>query len=44
MFFTALQLLGLILVIVSAALLAGVPGAVGAAGVACVYLGLAGEG
>lgn len=43
MLFTALQLLGLLLVIVSAALLAGVPGAVGAVGAACVYLGLAGE-
>ncbi len=43
MFFTALQLVGLVLVVVSAALLAGVPGAVGAVGLALVYLGLAGE-
>jgi hypothetical protein len=44
MFWTALQLVGLVLVILSAALLAGVPGAVGAVGLAFVYLGLAGEG
>lgn len=43
MLFTALQLVGLLLVIVSAAMLAGVPGAVGAVGAALVYLGLAGE-
>lgn len=43
MLFTVLQLLGLIFVIVSAAMLAGVPGAVGAFGAALVYVGLAGE-
>lgn len=43
MFFTALQLVGLVLFLVSVALLAGVPGAIGAVGVSLVYLGLAGE-
>lgn len=43
MVWTVLQLVGLALIVLSAALLAGVPGAVGAVGGALVYLGLAGE-
>ncbi len=43
MVWTVLQLVGLILIVVSAALLAGVPGVVGAVGLSAIYLGLAGE-
>jgi hypothetical protein len=41
--FTAMQLIGLALVIVGAFLAAGVPGAIVGAGVTLTYFGLAGE-
>lgn len=41
--FTFMQLLGLVLVVVGAALLAGAPGVLIGAGVAITYIGLAGE-
>jgi hypothetical protein len=41
--FSALQLLGLALVIAGATMLAGVPGALIGAGIAVGYVGLAGE-
>lgn len=41
--FTALQLLGLVLVVVGVALAAGVPGLLVGVGVALTYVGLAGE-
>jgi hypothetical protein len=41
--FTAMQLVGITLVIVGATLLGGVPGLLVAAGVALTYVGLAGE-
>ena len=41
--FTLLQLLGLVLVVVGATLLAGFPGLLVGAGVALTYVGVAGE-
>ena len=41
--FTALQLAGLILIVVGAAVVAGIGGGVIGAGVAVAYIGLAGE-
>lgn len=41
--FTLMQLVGLVLVVVGATMLAGVPGLLVAAGAAMVYVGLAGE-
>lgn len=41
--FTAMQLVGLVLVVVGAAIGAGLPGALVGAGVMLTYFGLAGE-